>query len=444
MMTLSKPAWKIALKPMQALLLAWVVAPAAFAVDLAAAPAAILAPASALVHFAAADQALSVLPPEIAVRKMLEALPQLRASSINVDQAKTGKTRLEAGHYEWTARAGIHRRMERNGPGFNEQEVTLERPVRWFGKAGQDAAIGEKGIFVAEAGRADVWHEAGRSLMTDWFGALREMAAVRSLTRQQEVALQLRAVAEKRVRAGDAAQLELLQADTESARVAALLLQAQQRQEQMLQWLGAQYPGLPQPASTALPEPATPAQSPAYWMDKIMGDNHELELAQADADLYALQASRVASDRMPDPSVGLRAGRERDGQERIFGLSLSIPLPGAVRSADSSAADLKAKLAQERLALVRIKVLSAAQRAVGDSRRSHQIWQTMQQIGLQSAQQATTMMSAYQLGEATLSEALSTRRLALDAALAQESAQIDALAANARLQLDAHLIWALD
>jgi cobalt-zinc-cadmium efflux system outer membrane protein len=53
-------------------------------------------------------------------------------------------------------------------------------------------------------------------------------------------------------------------------------------------------------------------------------------------------------------------------------------------------------------------------------------------------------MSAYRLGEATLSDALTTRRLALDAALAAESAQIDALAANARLHLDAHMIWAFD
>jgi hypothetical protein len=88
--------------------------------------------------------------------------------------------------------------------------------------------------------------------------------------------------------------------------------------------------------------------------------------------------------------------------------------------------------------------MSGAARVISDGERSHAIWQTMQQIRLQSAQQATTMMSAYRLGEATLSDALNTRRLALDAALAAESAQIDALAAHARLHLDAHMIWAFD
>ena len=388
--------------------------------------------------------ALSVLPPEPAVRRMLEAMPQLRSSVINIDLAKSGKTRLEAGNHEWSAKAAANRRSEQGGPSFNEQELTLERPVRWFGKAGQDGAIGAKGVFVAEASHADAWHEAGRALMTDWFGALRDMAATRRLAEQQEVAQQLRTIAEKRVKAGDAAQLELLQADTESRRVTALLLQAQQRQEQALHMLDAQYPGLPQPDAAHLPTPQMPAHPAAFWLDKITSDNHELALAQADADLAALQAGRVASDKMPDPTIGFRAGRERDGQERIFGISLSIPLPGAARSADSNSAALKSNLALERLAMARIKVMAGAARVIGDGERSHVIWQTMQQIQVQSAQQATTMMSAYRLGEATLSDALSTRRLALDAALAAESAQIDALAANARLHLDAHMIWAFD
>jgi outer membrane protein TolC len=54
------------------------------------------------------------------------------------------------------------------------------------------------------------------------------------------------------------------------------------------------------------------------------------------------------------------------------------------------------------------------------------------------------MMSAYELGEVSLVEALNTRRQALDAVLLAESAQIDALAAHARLLLDAHLLWSAD
>lgn len=392
----------------------------------------------------AATAALSVLPPESAVRQTLESMPQLRSSAINIDLAKSGKSRLDAGHYEWTVRAANNRRSDQLGGSFNEQELSIERPVRWFGKAGKDAAIGEKGIELASASHADTWHEASRSLMADWFEALREIAATRRLQEQVEIAEQLRTIAEKRVKAGDAARLELMQADTESKRVGALLQQAQLREEQVVQMLKNNYPGLPAPKADALPTPSMLAESSGFWFDKIMDDNHELELAQAEADLFTLQAARIASDNIPDPTIGLRAGRERNGQERIFGISIAIPLPGAARNADKSSAFLKARMASERFTQTRLKVTANAHRVITDSQRSYSIWQTMQQIRQQSQAQATTMMSAYKLGEASLSDALNTRRQALDATLAAESAQIDALAGLARLQLDAHLIWAIE
>lgn len=389
-------------------------------------------------------QALSALPPEQAVRKTLENLPQLRSGALGIDLANSGKARLQAGQYEWTVRASAKRRSEQNGDKFNEQELVLERPVRWFGKAAKDLAIGDKGIELAHATHADLWHEASRSLMKDWFDSLRESAGIRRLGEQLAVAEQLRGIAEKRVKAGDAAQLELLMADTETRRVSILLQQAQLRDEQMRQMLETNYPGLPQPRLEQLPVPAALAESANFWQDQIMDDNHELELAQAEADLFSLQAARIASDKMPDPTIGMLASRERSGQERLIGISISIPLPGGARSAEAGSASLKARMAAERVTQARLKVYSAAQRVVSDSKRSHAIWQTMQQIQQQSQTQASKMMSAYQLGEASLSEALATRRQALDATLASESAQIDALAALARLQLDAHLIWAME
>ena len=389
-------------------------------------------------------QALSVLPPEPRVRLTLENLPQLRSSAINIDLAKSGKSRLQAGQYEWTVRAANNRRTDQNGDRFNEQELALERPVRWFGKAGKDLAIGEKGVLLAHATHADNWHEASRSLMKDWFDTLRETASIRRLNEQLTVAEQLRGIAEKRVKAGDAAQLELLQADTETRRVSVLLQQAQLREEQMRQMLETNYPGLPLPQLEQLPLPSLSAESAAFWQDKIMDDNHELELAQAEADLFTLQAARIASEQMPDPTIGLRAGRERNGQERLIGISISMPLPGGARWIETSSAHLKARMAAERVTQARLKVSSAAQRVITDSKRSHTIWQTMQQMQQQSQTQASKMMSAYKLGEATLSDTLATRRQALDASLAAESAQIDALQALARLQLDAHLIWSID
>lgn len=388
--------------------------------------------------------ALAILPSEALARQAVQEHPQLRAGVLGVDLAEAGKRRLDAGQYEWTVRTGASRHRDEFGNRYAEQELALERGLRWFGKAGGDNALGAKGVELAKAGHADVWHETSRALMTDWFDAVREMSAVRRMREQRELAGQLRAIVDKRVRAGDAAPLELLQADTESRRVDALLQQARQREERALQILSANYPGLPRPDVAAMPSPQPLSDDAAHWFDIIMHDNHELELAQAELDLSTLQAARVARERMPDPTIGVHARRERGGLENIVGLSISIPLPGQARAADGSAAAARAGMAAERLRQTQTRVTLAARRAIDDCGRNYANWQTLQDVRQQSERQAATMMSAYRLGEASLGDALNTRRLALDAAAMAESAQIDALAALSRLYLDAHVIWALD
>ena len=393
---------------------------------------------------AAADDALSILPPEALVRQTLGNLPQLRAGSLNLDLAASDRARLQAGPHEWTVRTGLYRRTDEAGDRFSEQEVVVERPIRWFGKAGKDAAIGNKGAMMAQAAYEDAWHEAGRALMKEWFDALRELAATARLADQQALTTRLKTIAKKRFDAGDAAQLDVLQADTESRRIAALVQQSQLRADQALQQLSLTYPGLPQPRHGALPSPPALHEPYANWFARITSDNHELRLAQAEADLALLQAGRAASERMPDPTVGVRVARERSGRENIYGVVIAFALPGAARAAEANSAALKAGMASERLAQTKRKVELAAQRLIMEAERSHQFWQLTEQTSQQSQRQANTMMLAYELGEITLAEALNARRQAYDAVLLAESAKIDALATHARLQLDAHLLWSID
>lgn len=388
--------------------------------------------------------ALTILPPEPIVRRVLENLPQFRLGVVNMDLASAERAKLVAGPHEWTMRSGINQRSITGGERYSEQDIALERPLRWFGKADKDRGIGEKGVEVARAMQADVWHEAGRTLVKDWFDALRELNCVARLGEQLDVTRQLRSAAERRVKAGDGAALDALQARTEELRVEALLQQAQQRQDQALALLSITYAGLPRPSSASLPLPQAELESSEVWLAKILHDNHELELAQAEADLYAARASRAASDRMPDPTIALHAARERAGQERVIGVSISIPLPGAARGAEGMAAALKSSMARERLSQVRMRVQSAAQRAVIDNQRNYQVWDTLRAVETQSSGQAELMLRAYQGGECSLAEALGARRRALEATLVAQAAQIDALAAFVRLRLDAHTIWSID
>lgn len=386
----------------------------------------------------------SALPPEAEVRRVLASLPALRQGVLNTQLAGAERDKLAAGPYEWTVRAGASRRTAPGAQRYLEQEVALERPLRWFGKASLDQALGEQGLAVARALHGDAWHEAGRALLRDWFDALRDLAGVARLEEQLAVTQRLQSIAARRVQAGDGAALDLLQAETEQRRVLALLQQARQRSEQSLTLLAISYPGLPRPQADSLPLPQAGSEDASSWAERIVHDNHELQLAQAEADLYAMRASRLASDAMPDPTLSLRAARERDGQERVFGVSLSFPLPGAGRAADRSAAAIKASMARERVAQTQLRVALAARRAASDSVHSHAIWTTLQEVQQQTIHQAELMQRAYQAGECTLAVALAGRRQALDAALTAQTAQIEALAAQARLQLDAHAIWSID
>ena len=390
-----------------------------------------------------AGEQLYALPAEPQVRTVLRALPQLRESGLHNELAVSERNRLEAGPGEWVLRAGVARRTA-DGQRYREQEAGIERSVRWFGKAAQDRAIGDQGMQVAEAQRADAWHEAGRALMRDWYDALRGQATVQRLAEQHALVEQLQDIAARRVKAGDAPALELLQAQTEVLRSRAALELADKELAEALQLLATMYPGLPAPRSDGLPEPqAAPGAMPAD-VARLMNDNHELELAQEEAQWQQLKARRASSDRMPDPTLGVHMSRERDGQERLLGFSVSMPLPGGARSAEASSAAVRARMADERVAQVRRQVELDARRTVGEQRQSYQIWRSLGQVADQSRRQAHLMERAYQAGECLLSEALLSRRQAHDAALAAQTAQIGALAAAARTELDAHALWVAD
>jgi outer membrane protein TolC len=392
----------------------------------------------------AADPGLALLPPEATVRQVLAAMPQLREVALQGELAQATRAGLEAGRHEWTVRAGVSTRNELAGPTWREQELTLERPVRWFGKAAQDAAIGATGVAVAQAAHEDAWHEAGRTLMADWFSAVRENVTVARLEEQHTLAGQLVRIAVQRVKAGDGAALEQLQAETEQSRVAAQVQQARQRGALAQQLLRSNYPGLPAAPAADLPAPPATEGTADGWVASIAGHNHELELAESEAQLAAQQARRASAERMPDPTVSVRASRERGGQERVLGVVLSMPLPGAGRGADTRVATARAEQARERLDMTRIRVDATARRVVLETAHSRQIWQTMDSIAQQSERQAALMMKAYAAGEVSLSEALLARRQSLDATLAAQTAQLDALQAYARLKLDAHMLWAFE
>ena len=384
----------------------------------------------------------TLLPDSALIRQTLTQLPGMRASRFQQDIADAQDQKLQSGGHEWQLRLSQTERKETGNVRTRDQEVSLERPVRWFGKTEHDLRLGEKGREVAKIAYADSWHESARTLLNDWFDSLRTQAAVRQFGQQLQLSRQLRDIAAKRVKAGEAAKLDLQLAETEVSKLEAQLQTAEMQHARQLELLQYHYPALTLPVLHTLPEPS-PATA-EHRIEAIMEDNHELELATLEADYAKLQLSRTAKDEMPDPVIGIRAARERNGQDTLVGFSIAIPLGGQSRRADTGQAAGKAGMAQARLDVVRQKVWREALKVTQQRNQMYTIWKALDQAKRQSEQQSQLMMKAYQLGEISLSDSLQIRKTATETAFSAQQAQLDALFAEARFELDAHRLWPFD
>ena len=413
-------------------------------------------------HAPASDQQLSnilpalSLPPVAATREVIAALPPLLAAKAGVELAQARSQRLQAGVHEWAFKAGAQQRSDAVGDKFFETDLALERGVR-FGRKGQtDQALGEMGVNAGQMSYADTWHETVRTLVQAWFEAQRARAQVLVLAQQTALAGDQLRVAQRRVKAGDAPRMDEMMARAELERAHSAELQARGRLEVMLQELRVRYPGLALDTlkldtlkldaantSDASGLPALP-DADTTWLQRIMADNHELELAEAEAQVARLAAQRAQLDTRPDPLVGVRAARERGGAENVVGVYITVPISGALRAADARAAQAQADAAEQRLALTRQKVEAAAQRAVLQARHTRGVWERQQAVLVAMAQVAQLSSKAYALGEVSLTESLQARRNALDASLNAQAARWDALEAITRLLVDAHQLWAAD
>ena len=88
--------------------------------------ASMLACATAMSASAQDAPSLPLLPPEASVQQVLIQLPQVRAAGSGMALALARSQRLEAGPYDWVAKAGLNQRSEQSGPRYHESEIGLE------------------------------------------------------------------------------------------------------------------------------------------------------------------------------------------------------------------------------------------------------------------------------------------------------------------------------
>lgn len=384
------------------------------------------------------------LPPPAAVEAALRNSPDVLAAQAGIKVGEAVRQRLQAGEHEVTLRLMGQRRSINPAERYREWDVGLERAIRLPGKAALDGRMGDVEVARSQTLYGDALHETGRGLLKAWFSWNKERAQAQQWEEQVELLKNQVGIVAKRVRAGDAPRLESDLAEAAVAQAESALYQARLRQQVAANELGQRFPAIPLPTSVPASTPVPLQQGLEYWKEEILRHNHELSVARSEAALGRLHSERSSADRLPDPTVGLRFGGERDSAERIVGLQVSMPFPGGARSARADEGRALAEMAAQREAAILRKVTAEAVNSFAAAQAAYGGWQSAQSAADKMRGNAELMARAYALGEMGLPEVLTARRQALEANLSAALARLEAAETRYRLLLDAHQLWPLD
>lgn len=388
------------------------------------------------------------LPPTVQVAQALRTYPLVRAASAGLRAEEANRDRLDAGPHEFSLRlSSLRRRDLAADQRSRDQEIGIERAIRLPGKAALDAGIGAAGVAQAQYALSDALHESGRYLLAQWFDWQREAAAVRDWQVQMDILRDLHAAVQKKVGAGETAQLEALQSGAQLTQAEAQLAQVRMRRDRAEVELRQHFPDIVLPERVVLLPPEPQADDPAAadrWRERILVENHGLAVARSASQRRRLEAGRLEAERLPDPTLGLAVGRERNGLEHVIGLQLTIPLPGAARAATARSGMAEAELAAAQEALTLARVEAEARQTIQTAQGSYAQWQRLADVAQRMEENARLLEKAWRLGEGQFAELQTARRLASEARLAATRAQLDAREARYRLLLDAHELWNLD
>jgi outer membrane protein, heavy metal efflux system len=380
------------------------------------------------------------LPPAAAVERALAAFPPVKAARDVVRFEQANDRRLQAGPYEFAIRGGYQSHNIDRGR-YPEWDVGIERAIRLPNKARVDTAIGAQGVELARRAAYSAWCEGARLLLRLWFAWARESVQLELLQQQAEFLRTQQAVATKRARVGDAPRVEVNLAEASVAQAEASVAALQGREEGARAALEQTFPGLAIPARAPLGDPRPLEGELDFYLERVRVHNDEVRVARALSKRARLYADRAAADLVPDPAIGARVSSDRSGPDRIAGVYIIVPIPGKARAAfsDGVHAQSDAALNQEAAVVQRISADVAAM--VGRAKGAYAAWQRARAAADGMARNADSMVRSWQLKEASLSDVVIARRLAVEAALAAALARAEAEESRHRLLIEAHILW---
>ncbi|MEO7323570.1 MAG: TolC family protein [Dokdonella sp.] len=390
---------------------------------------------------AMADEFLAPdLPPRDVVRSWLLQDPVVREAQSGVSAAGHDAGMLRASPNEWTVNATGQRRTYGGNTPSREWNVGIERTFRLPGKRQLDGRLGDVEIALGESRYDQALRDAKHDLVDlwlDWRGAAETAVLVDD---QVTLAKSNRDVVEKRLKAGDAAKLDLNVADTDLADIDRVRSEARTNETKARARLTARFSDVKADAGR-LSDPAPFAEPVDFWKEQLLQRNPALRTAEAERERATLGATRARADRAPDPTIGVFSASEAFSNERIIGLSLSVPLSGSYRSQKMARALDAADQTEAALARMRQRVEAEAIELYSDAVGGHERWQLSTKTALRTSENVRLTQRAYSLGEVDLQTLLITQRQSLDTARIALQAQVDALRARYRLLIDSGRLW---
>ena len=94
-----------------------------------------------------------------------------------------------------------------NGTRWHELMVSVETPLRFWGKRGLDAVLEDKTQAYAELGYADAMHEGGRELIQLWFAYLNALAAEHNASNALELTTKMQRMTQVQLKHGEVSKL---------------------------------------------------------------------------------------------------------------------------------------------------------------------------------------------------------------------------------------------
>lgn len=389
---------------------------------------------------APAAQDMVGLPPLEAVERALAVYPPVRAARDVVRAEQANARRLEAGPYEFSLRGGYQSHNIPNGR-YPEWDVGVERGVRLPGKARLDAELGAQGVEFARRAAYSAWCDGARLLLRLWYGWMRERLQLELWEKQAGHLRQQQDVVARRARAGDAPRIDVNLAESALAQAEAVVAGLRGREEGARAALERTFPGIEANPSAVPGEPRPLDNDLDWYIERVRAHNDEVRVARALSRRARLLADRAAAERTPDPALGARLSTDRSSADRIAGFYVIVPLPGEARRAFAAGEAARADSASSQEAAVVQRVGAEVAMMVGQARGAYAAWQRASAAAAGMQRHAEMLTRSWQLKEASLSDVVIARRVAVESALQAALARVEAEESRRRLLVEAHILW---